>query len=323
MHNGRRMARATALTAGALALVGGLAVAASPAYAGPGTKPSVKGTVTSVNGDSTPGVCGTSDNNGTFVVSIPSNASPPVQVDTTVTVTPGTSGTQFAEHKVVGPTFANVCVGDVTTVIGTNVDHAMTAQAVAISIPKANHLFGLVTSVNGDSTQRACGTAGADGVFTVVTVIASTPTDMTVYVNGLTVFAQKHVPDASFANVCVGLQADASGPSADGAMVAYQVTVKVPKPIKAKGTVNAVNGDSTPGVCGVAGTTGGFDVSETARGVSLNQPVAVSTATTFADAEGPGAVVRRVCVGTRVMVIGNSSSGTLNADAVAAYPPKA
>ena len=311
-----KLARVTALTVGALALTSGMAAAASP---GKGDKPSVSGTVTSVNGDTTPGACGTSDNSGVYVVTTTAG-SPPVSVDTTVTVTPTTV---FAEHKVAAPSFANVCVGDLTAVVGTNVDHAMTAQAVAITIPKATRVFGLITSVNGDATQGACGTADASGSFTVHTVIASTPTDLIVYVGGQTAYAQKHVTGASFANVCVGLQADADGPSADGAVVADLVTVKVPKPIKVKGSVLSVNGDSTPGVCGVSGTAGSITVLSTNHGVTLTLPVSVSTTTTYADAKDATPSFADVCVGGRVLAIGSSSAGTLSAAAVAAYPPKA
>lgn len=311
MTNVRRLARVTALTVAVLALTGGVAASASP---GNGTKPSVKGSVTSVNGDSTPGACGTPDDSGTFTVTTPG------PVVTTVTVNLATA---FAEHRVTAPTFADVCVGDVTTVVGTNVDHAMTAQAVAVTVPKSTHVFGLVTSVNGDPTQGVCGTAAADGDFTVVTVVNSTPTGSTVYVDGTTAFVQRHVPGASFANVCVGDQADAVGPSADGAVVADLVTVRIPKRITIKGTVASVNGDLTTGSCGVAGTSGGFTVQAKAHGTSLILPVAVGTSTTYADAADPAPSFADVCVGARVLAIGTSTAGTLNADAVAAYPPKA
>jgi len=307
------MARVAALTVAALALTSGVAASASP---GKGTKPSVKGRVTSVNGDSTPGACGNPDNSGSFVVT--SSAATPVV--TAVTVTPATG---FAEHRVSAPTFANVCVGDVTTVVGTNVDNAMTALAVAVTIPKSTHLFGLITSVNGDSTQGTCGTTGADGNFTLVTVVNSTPTPSIVYVNGATAFVERHVSGASFASVCVGDQADAVGPSADGAVVAELVTVKIPKRITVKGTVASVNGDSTSGTCGVADTAGDFTVQVKAHGTSLILPVAVTTSTAYADALDPAPSFGDVCVGARVVAIGASTAGTLNADAIAAYPPKA
>jgi len=312
MTNVRRLGRVTALTVVALALTSGVASSASP---GKGTKPSVKGSVTSVNGVNTPGTCGTPDDNGLFVVTTPA----PTPVDTTVTVT---TATAFAEHRVATPSFADVCVGDVTTVVGTNLDHAMTALAVAVTVPKATHLFGLVTTVNGDPTQGTCGVAGADGNFTMETVVNSTPTNSTVYVNAATSFVQRHVPGASFANVCVGDQADAVGPSADGAVVADLVTVRIPKRITIKGTVATVNGDPTTGTCGVASTAGGLTVQVKAHGASLLLPVAVTTSTTYADSQDPAPSFADVCVGTRVVAIGTSTAGTLSADAVAVYPPK-
>ena len=317
MTNVRRMARVTALTVVALALTSGVAAAASP---GKGTKPSVSGSVTSVNGDATPGACGTSDDNGVYTVSTTTSNNPPTQVVTTVTVTPSTS---FVEKKVAAPTFANVCVGDRTDVIGNNVDHAMTALAVAIHVPRSTHVLGSITAVNGDATQGTCGTGGADGNFTLVTIVNSIATESTVYVNDATVFLKKGLPGASFANVCVGEQAEAVGPSSGSVVVASVVTIHVPKAIKVKGAVTSVNGDSTPGACGVAGTAGGFTVLTTGHGVSLIHSVAVTTSTAFAEANVASASFADVCGGGRAAAIGIDTAGTLTADAVAAYAPKA
>ncbi len=318
MTNVGRMARITALTVAALALTCGVAAAASPSNAGKGTKPSVSGSVTSVNGVTTPGTCGTSDNSGVFTVTA-SSASPPNSVVTTVTVTPSTS---FVEHMVASPTFANVCVGDVTQVVGDNVDNAMTADAVAIHVPKATHVLGSVTAVNGVSTQGTCGTADASGNFTLVTIVDSVSTDSIVYVSDATTFTERSVPGASFADVCVGTQAKAEGPSADGAVVATAVTIHVPKKIKVRGVVTSVNGDSTSGACGTTDTAGGFTVQSTSHGVSLIYSVAVTTSTGFAEASMPSASFVDLCVGNRALSIGTSSSGTLTADAVAIYPPR-
>ena len=310
-----RLVGVAALSVTALAFLGGTAAAAS--HTG-GDKPSVTGTVSSVDGVATPGTCGTPDDNGVFVVTT-TGGTPPVPVDTMVTVTPSTA---FAEHKVAAPTFADVCVGYRTSVVGTDVDHAMTALAVAVTIPKATHVFGFVSSVDGDTTQGACGTAGADGTFTVDTVVDSTPTDLDVYVGADTSFAQAHVVGATFADVCVGLQADADGPSADGVVVAESVVVRIPKPIKVKGDVTSVDGDSAAGFCGVAGSAGDFTVLTTTHGVDIEHTVSVSTSTTYADAKDPAPSFVDVCVGGRALAIGTSPSGTLEAYSVAAYPAK-
>ncbi|MGA2838177.1 MAG: hypothetical protein ABSF84_16425 [Acidimicrobiales bacterium] len=308
MTNVGRAARIAALTVVALALTCGVASAASASNGTKGSKPSVSGTVSSVDGVTTPGTCGTSDNNGVFTVSA-----------TTVTVTPSTA---FVEHMVASPTFANVCVGDVTQIIGDNVDNAMTALAVAIHVPKSTHVLGSVTAVNGDSTQGTCGTAGASGNFTLVTIVDSVSTVSTVYVSDSTVFTERKVPGASFADICVGTQAEAVGPTADGAVVATSVTIHPPKSIRVRGVVASVNGDSTPAACGTAGTAGGFTVQSTNHGVTLIYSVAVTTSTAFAEANVPSASFANLCVGGRALAIGTSSSGTLTADAVAVYPPK-
>jgi hypothetical protein len=319
MTNARTMAAVAALTVAALALTTGAAGAASPHGRDKGAKPSVSGTVTSVNGSTTPGACGTSDNSGVYLLST-TEGNPPTQVVTTVTVTPTTA---FVEHKVATPSFADVCVGDKTAVVGSDVDFSMTALAVAIKIPKPTHVYGLITSVNGTTAQGSCGTAGADGIFTLVTIVDSTPTDSTVYVDGGTTFVQKKVSDASFADVCVGDQADAIGPVTDGVVVADLVTVRVPRAIKLKGAVISVNGDSTSGVCGVADSGGGFTIQSTHHGVSLTYSIAVTTSTGYAEAGVTTATFADVCVGNRVEAIGATSGGVLTADAVAIYPPKA
>jgi hypothetical protein len=308
-----RVARVAAMTIGALALSSGVAAASS------GNRPSVNGTVTSVDGNSAPGACGTSDNVGTFVVTRTTTTIPPVQIVTTVTSTPTTA---FTEHGVAAPTLADVCVGDTTTVIGNNVSSSMTALAVAIKVPKPTHLFGFISSVNGNTTQGACGVAGAAGGFELNTLVNGTPTDTTILVDGQTAFSQKKTTGVTFGNVCVGLQAEAAGPQVNGVVVADSVTVRIPKSIKVKGSVVSVNGDFTLGACGVADTAGGFTVETVSHGVTLDQPVAVTTSTTYAEAKVPVASFADVCVGGRAVAIGNTVGGTLTADAVAAYAPK-
>jgi hypothetical protein len=319
MTNVRRTARVTALTMAALALTAGVAGATSTVSNGKGTKPSVSGVVASVNGVSTPGTCGTSDS-GVFIIDTNSSSNPPVVEVTTVTVTPTTT---YAENGVATPTFANVCVGDKTTVIGDNVANAMTADAVAIRVPKSVHVFGSVTAINGVTTDGTCGTTGASGNFDLVTIVGSVATDSIVYVSGQTDFTEQNTPGASFADVCVGTLAEAMGPSADGAIVATTVKIRVPKAVTIRGVVSAVNGDSTADACGTAGSAGNFTVlSANGNGVSHYFQIAVTTSTTFAEANVSDATFGNVCVGGRAVSIGIPSSGTLTADAVAYYPPK-
>lgn len=87
--------------------------------------------------------------------------------------------------------------------------------------------FGIVTSVNGDSSSAACGTAGADGSFVLTSPWSTTST--TVDVSGTTTnFESLGVEGATFANVCVGDMAGALGTLASGTVTASWVFTAAP-----------------------------------------------------------------------------------------------
>ena len=69
----------------------------------------VSGTVSSVNGSTTPGLCGRAGTGGDFT--LPTNSS-------TYTVDVGATSTTFKEKGVTSPSFANVCVGDTVRATG-------------------------------------------------------------------------------------------------------------------------------------------------------------------------------------------------------------
>ena len=114
-------------------------------------------------------------------------------------------------------------------------------------------LFGTVGAVNGTTTPGTCGVAGSAGSFTLS---HKTTTD-TVDVGTTTRFSDRGDPSPSFADVCVGDPAGAIGTLSGTTLTASIVFVPTPKPPPPTalfGTVGAVNGTTTPGTCGVAGS---------------------------------------------------------------------
>ncbi len=328
MTNLGRLTRVTALSMVALAASGGVAGAASK-----GDSPAVHGVVTAIGGVSTPGTCGTADTAGTFTLTATNDAtSPPTVTVTTVDVTTATS---FVEKKVTSPSFADLCVGNTSVAVGTDVSSTMTADAVTIQAPKPApkvHLFGWVTAVNGDTTTGTCGTGGATGTFTLSTVEGTTTVVSTVDVDGSTLFTEKHVSGASFADVCVGDKAVALGTSDDDTVAATLVAVKVPpapkppKPVHVTGVVGSVDGVTTPGTCGTSGAAGSFTAVRTDNSTSppttTTWTVNVTSGTAFAAKDVTSASFANVCVGGKTVSVGNTVSGALDAVAVAAWAPK-
>jgi len=315
MKHARRFAGVTALMVAALAASGAMAGVAAAA----GSSPSVNGMVTAVNGDTTVGVCGTAGGTGSFTLT---SAGAP-DVVRTVDVT---GATAFVEKKVAAPTFANVCVGDRAGAIGVQTGFVVDASAVSVTVPKSTHAFGTVTSVNSVTTAGTCGTAGADGSFTVSTLVSGVQVLDTVFVTPSTKFTSAHVPHASFVDVCVGYKADADGLTDGNSILADSVHVHppaVPTPIHLHGMVTSVGGVSTAATCGIAGDAGSFVVTWTSGSVGVvNTTVDVTSTTPFSGKSGVTSFAD-VCVGSKSSVIGNYSSGALDALAVATYPIKA
>ena len=312
----RRVTGGLALTLAALAMTGGVAGAAAQSK---GQAPSVSGVVTAVNGDATPGDCGTAGAVGSFTLTT-TGATP---TDHTVNVTAATS---FAEKQVVAPSFADVCVGYDASAIGVQTGFDVAADAVSVHVPKPTHLFGTVESVNGVSDAGTCGTAGASGTFTVSTLVDGSQVVDTVYVVPGTKFKEPKVSGATFGDLCVGYTADADGPSVGASILAQSVKFHAPKtpaPLHVKGLVDSVNGDTTAGTCGTAATAGSFVVTWTDRtGATVDTTVDV-TATTPYSAKGGASSFGAVCVGAKSSVIGTQDvTGALDALAVATYPVK-
>ena len=253
MTNRLKAAVATALAVVVLALSGGIAGATVHAVSG-ASSPSVSGKVLAINGDVTAGTCGTVGATGNFIVKS-------ITGKTHLTTVNVTTTTSFVEKGVSAPSFGNVCVGFQATAIGNNAAHSMNALAVRIFAPKAVNHFGQVTAVNGSSVPGACGTEGARGAFTLNFKAGRSTVVDKVYVYRITKFRDPKLPGATFADVCVGDNAAAEGPSVGNAILAALVVVtppKAPTPLHVKGKVTSVNGVSTAGACGVADTGGGL-----------------------------------------------------------------
>ncbi len=270
----------------------------------------VNGTVASVNGSSTPGSCGTAGTSGEFTVT--SNS-------TTYTVDVGSSSTTFQEKGVPTPSFAIVCPGDVVRAIGAiSTGNILTATLVTVIPPQPQHVNGTVTSVNGSTATSACGTGGTSGDFTVT----SHSTTYTVDVGASsTTFQGKGVPTPSFAIVCPGDKVRAIGAIATGnILTATRVTVIPPRPRHVNGTVGSVNGSSTTGACGTAGTSGYFTVAtqKTTYIVDVG-----ASSTTFQEKGVTAPSFAIVCPGDVVRAIGAIATGNLlTATHVTVIPPR-
>ena len=270
----------------------------------------VNGTVTSVNGSSTPGSCGTAGTSGDFTVTSQS---------TTYTVDVGANSTTFQERGVTTPSFAIVCPGDVVRAVGAiSTDNILTATLVTVIAPQPQHVNGTVTSVNGSSATDSCGTAGTPGDFTV----SSQGTTYTVDVGASsTTFQGKGVPTPSFAIVCPGDKVRAMGAITTGnILTATRVTLIPPRPRHVNGTVVSVNGSSTPGSCGTAGTSGDFTVAsqKTTSTVDVG-----ASSTTFQEKGVTAPSFAIVCTGEKVRALGAMATGNvLTATRVTLIPPR-
>ena len=173
----------------------------------------VAGVVSSIDGTSASGVCGTSGGSGQFTV--------PKGSVVTVDVAPSTA---FGESGVHAPSFANVCVGDKVQVTGTTAtDGTLAASRVTVVPPRPKKASGTVVSVDGSSTEGTCGVAGNAGSFTLSTRNKT----QTVNVAPSTVFQAQGVQAPSFHMVCVGdhVQATGTQPSNHQPLTATDVLV--------------------------------------------------------------------------------------------------
>jgi len=272
---------------------------------------SVFGLVTSVNGSTTTGTCGTSST-GTFTLMNLHNTQATVNV---------ASSTVYFERAVSSPTFANVCVNEMVGATGTNSSGAIAATDVVIwsLVPTDFNAYGIVSSVNGSTAGGACGVAGTSGTFTVVhgrkavqSIIDVTPT---------TTFKENNVTSPSFANVCVGAAAGAHGTISGGVLNATRVRVWSPPeqpPATAYGLVISVNGSSANGACGAAGMPGTFTV---IRRNASQAIIDVTAATKFRDPGVTGPSFADVCVNDTARAVGTKSGTVINANVVHIWAP--
>ena len=307
MFTGRQIARVAVVATVAALLCGGVASATTVRVQ---THHKTSGSVTSVNGSSSPGSCGTSGMPGDFAVSSSS---------TSFTVDVGASSTSFSEKGVSSPSFAIVCAGDKVRATGTlSANNTVTATSVVVLPPPTGHVTGTVESVNGSSSSGSCGTSGMAGDFTV----SSSSTVFTVDVGvSSTSFSEKGVSSPSFAIVCAGEKVRALGPiSAVDVVAAKSVTVIPPPPARVSGTVASVNGSSASGTCGTSGTAGEF----VAASKDASSTVDVgATSTTFKESGVSAPTFAALCVGDKVRAVGTTlATGLLSATTVTIVPPR-
>jgi len=308
------------------------------AYRHNGPPPGVFGTVAAVEGDDSPGTCGTAGaSTGTFTLT--------AFMSSTVWAVTTNASTLFFDPTSPG-TFADVCVGTLAGALGTvhsatkSVDPAtkvFVAPPKSPPVPPAPHgIFGTVGSVGGVDSPGTCGTAGdSTGVFTVDTWPETAAWTVTLEVS--TAFVDQGDPTPSFADVCVGRLVGVTG-TVDTATNGVDPATKIfvvpppktvpPPPKKAPppktsplaatphaifGTVASVGGLDSPGTCGTAGdNTGVFTVDTWPKTAAW--AVTLSSATAFVD-QGPAmASFGDVCVGDQVGVLGTVHSATDSVD---------
>ncbi|MGO9876425.1 MAG: hypothetical protein ACLPVY_21835 [Acidimicrobiia bacterium] len=299
------------------------------------------GLVASVNGSTATTACGAANASGTFTVTGREGRN---SSQTTVDVTATT--TAFTEPDVSGPSFLNVCVGEMVGATGTTSAGALQATNVTIWSPAPPPppavAFGLVGSVNGSTATTACGAANASGTFTVTGHQGRNASQTTVAVTAMTTaFTEHDVSTPSFLNVCVGEMVGATGTTASGALQATNVTIWSPKPpttgYSAFGMVISVNGSTTAGACGVADMSGTFTVigqqghqrhrghnnNSSSTQTVINVTAGATGATTFTERGVSAPSFENVCVNGTAGAQGATSDGALQATAVKIWSPPA
>jgi len=265
---------------------------------------SVFGIVTSVNGSTADGACGTLGGSGTFSI-LNRNA-----MQKTINVS---TDTAYFSKVISSPTFANVCVDEMVGSTGTRANGVITATDVMIwsTVPSDFSSFGMVISVNGSTATTACGVAGASGTFTVMHRNAKTTV---VNVSPTTTYIMKGLTNPTFADICVNEMVGSHGSVAsDGSISADSVRIFSRPgfpPVSVYGLVLSVNGSGATGACGTSGGTGSFVVM--ARNASRTT-VDVTTTTKF---RPKGQSYANVCVNGLVGAAGNVSGTDLVADVV-------
>ncbi|HEY1653130.1 MAG TPA: DUF5666 domain-containing protein [Acidimicrobiales bacterium] len=323
------------------------------APAPPAPPPAAAGKVTSVNGSTTAGSCGTAGATGTFALDTFKGTTVDVSV---------TSSTSFAGTPPATPaSFANVCVGTAAAVLGTagSTPTAFTATKVFEFTPHSTSprppvVAGKVTSVNGSSTSGSCGTPGGTGTITLTTFKGAT---VTADVTSSTTFSEGPGSSPSFADVCVGSDAAALGTPASTptSFTATKVFVVAPRPsdpgshgwkadpgvahgashspssgpapIRTSSTLPGGSDShwsspfTAPGKAVVSGTV----TTTTANSIVVNhggksQTIDVNASTTYTAPTGPSSLAL-VAAGDLVKATGTVANGVFTASTVTVLPP--
>jgi len=267
------------------------------------------GMVISVNGSTAAGSCGVAGVTGTYTVMRRNTA------QTVIDVAPSTG---FVGRGLTSPTFANVCVGEMVSATGTVSGSAFNATDVMIWSPvppSAVVAFGMVISVDGSTAPGACGSAGTSETYTVMRRRNTAQT--VVDVAPSTGFYGRGLISPTFANVCVGEVAGATGAVSEGIFTATDVTIWSSRPPRigwgAFGIVVSVNGSTDPGVCGVAGAAGTFTVM---RRNTSQRVIDVSATTKYRERGGTSPSFADVCVNATIDARVRRFAGALVAHAV-------
>jgi hypothetical protein len=176
--------------------------------------------------------------------------------------------------------------------------------------PRTVKAFGLVTSVNGSTVDGACGVAGTSGIFTIVSRNTS---QTTIAVTSSTKFTGRRLSSPTFANVCVNESVGSTGTVVGGAFDASLVKIwspKVPRTGSAFGLVTSVNGSTTTGICGAAGSSGTFTLMNPRRAQAT---INVTSSTVFFERGASAPTFANVCVNEMVGATGTASAGSIAA----------
>jgi hypothetical protein len=120
----------------------------------------LSGVVTSVNGVSVAGTCGSPAGSGDFTVVTGRRALAVITVEVTTSTT-------FSDRTDTAPSFADICVASHVKALGTFSSGTLSASSVSVLAPRPRRLNGIVTSVNGVSAVDTCGAATTAGNFHV------------------------------------------------------------------------------------------------------------------------------------------------------------
>ena len=260
-------------------------------YVVPPSPQKVSGTVASVNGTSTRGMCGTAGSPGEFVLS---SKGTPLTVDVAV------PSTTFVDRGVSAPSFADVCVGDRTRALGAISNEVVTATEVIVIPPRPRKVSGTVTSVNGAAAAGSCGTSDVPGDFVPARQRRRLHRGRGRDVDPLPGEGRER------RDLCRRL-CGRSGPRSLGTVsndvvTAAEVVVVPPRPQKVSGTVASVNGQSR---CGKAGMAGDFTLTshDVVYTVNVGDP-----STTFEERGVNAPSFALVCAGDKVRASGTVSN---------------